>query len=61
MSGRGDPGIEKGKAVSGVRCSAFVGESCLMECAVEPVTGAIAGEHPPSAIGSVRGRSEAHD
>ena len=39
----------------------LIGESSFVQCRVQKIAGAIAGEHPSSAVAAMRGRREAKD
>ena len=39
----------------------LAGQPCTVQCAIQPVSGAVPGEHAARPIGAVRGRSETHD
>src|SRR6185437_6867484 len=59
--GGGDVGVEQCQAVVAADGGRLIGEPGAVEGRVEPVAGAVAGEHPPGAVGAVGGGGEADD
>src|SRR5262249_18764170 len=57
----GDVGVFEAQAVVGPLPGRLVGEPGAVERRVEPLAGAVAGEHAPGAVGAVGGGADAQD